>query len=101
MIKKTSRKTIRKEKYSKPPQKNQATNKTVVKHFQNPWSSGYLKLVDQGKKITNIPIVCNIYNKIRRIFLYKNVYAQPVTIEGTSVIILSKRKSKLLNTVDG
>ena len=53
------------------------------------------------RTFTNIPKVCNTYNEIWGTFPYKNVYAQSVTIEGSSVIFSSKRKSKLLKTVEG
>ena len=65
--------------YSKPPNKNYPTNKTIIKYFDDTWSSDLLDMNDYGIKNNKgyryILVVIDNFCKFGWTILVKNKYA--------------------------
>ena len=105
MVKQSLIDTFINEIYSRPPNKNYSTNKTIVKHIDNTWSMDLLDMVDYGVKNNNgyryILVVIDNFSKIGWTVPLKIKFAQTITDEVSNLINKSKRKPNLIETDDG
>ena len=104
-MKKDSTKTFIREIYSKPTKKNFPTNKTIIKSFDETWSSDLLDMNDYGIKNNKgyryILIVIDNFSKFGWTIPLNNKYAQSITDAFSQVAKTSGRKPHLLETDDG
>ena len=91
--------------YSKPPKKNQATNKTDVYHNDDIWSLDILYLKDYGPENNTghryALVIIDISNKFGCRVPLKNKNAQTIKDFFENIIIISKRKPNLIETDRG
>ena len=91
--------------YSKPPNKNYRTNKTIIKSIDDTWSSDLLDMNDYGIKNNKgyryILVVTDNFSKFGWTNPLKNKYAQSITDAFSQIIKTSRRKPNLLETDDG
>ena len=104
MVKKDKIKIFIDEIYSKPPQKNYPTNKTIIKSIDDVWSSDLLDMNDYGfknkKGYRYILVVIKNFSKIGWTITLKNKYAQSITVAFSQIDKTSRRKPNLLETDD-
>ena len=105
MVKKDLTKIFIDEIYSKPPNKNYSTNKTIIKSIDDTWSSDLLDMNDYGIKNNKgyryILVVIDNFSKFGWTIPLKNKYAQSITDAFSQIIKSSRRKPNLLETDDG
>ena len=98
-------KTFINEIYSRPPNKNYETNKTMIKSIDDTWSSDLLDMNDYGIKNNKgyryILIIVDNFSKFGWTIPLKNKYAQSITDAFSQNIKTSRRKPNLLETDDG
>ena len=91
--------------YSKPPKKNFPTNKTIIKSFDDTWSSDLLDMNDYGIKNNKgyryILVVIDNFSKFGWTIPLKNKYAQSLRDAFSQINKSSRRKPNLLETDDG
>ena len=91
--------------YSKSPNKNYKTNKTIIKSIDDTWSSDLLDMNDYGPKNNRgyryILVVVDNFSKFGWTITLKNKYAQSITDAFSQIITTSRRKPNLLETDDG
>ena len=91
--------------YSKSPNKNYETNKTMIKSIDDTWSSDLLDMNDYGPKNNRgyrcILVVVDNFSKFGWTIPLKNKYAQSITDAFSQIIKTSRRNPKLLETDDG
>ena len=91
--------------YSKSPNKNYKTNKTIIKSIDDTWSSDLLDMNDYGPKNNRgyryILVVVDNFSKFGWTIPLKNKYAQSIRDAFSQIIKTSKRKPNLLETDDG
>ena len=91
--------------YSKPPKKNYPTNKTIIKSFDDTWSSDLLDMNDYGPKNNKgyryILVVIDNFSKFGWTIPLKNKFSQSITDAFSEIIKSSNRKPNLLETDDG
>ena len=91
--------------YSKPPNKNYPTNKTIIKSIDDTWSSDLLDMNDYGPKNNSgfryILVVIDNFSKFGWTIPLKNKYAQSITDAFSQIAKSSKRKPNFLETDDG
>ena len=104
-MKKNLTKTFIDEIYSKPPNKNYPTDKTVIKSIEDTWSSDLLDMNDYGIKNNKgyryILLVIDNFSKFGWTIPLKNKYAQSITDAFSQINETSRRKPSLLETDDG
>ena len=85
--------------YSKPPEKNSATNKTDVYYIDDIWSLDILDLKDYGsesnRKYRYVLVVIDNFSKYGWTVPLKNKYAQTIKDSFENILISSKRKPNL------
>ena len=105
MIRKDLIKIFINEIYSRPPNKNYETNKTMIKSIDDTWSSDLLDMNDYGIKNNKgyryILVVVDNFSKFGWTIPLKNKYAQSITDAFSQIIKTSRRKPNLLETDDG
>ena len=105
MIRKDLIKIFINEIYSRPPNKNYETNKTMIKSIDDTWSSDLLDMNDYGIKNNKgyryILVVVDNFSKFGWTIPLKNKYAQSITDAFSQIIKISRRKPNLLETDDG
>ena len=105
MVKKDLIKIFINEIYSRPPNKNYETNKTMIKSIDDTWSSDLLDMNDYGIKNNKgyryILVVVDNFSKFGWTIPLKNKYAQSITDAFSQIIKTSRRKPNLLETDDG
>ena len=91
--------------YTKPPNRNYPTNKTIVKSIDDIWYSDLLDMNDYGPKNNKgfryILVVIDNFSKFGWTIPLKNKYAQSITDAFSQIVNSSKRKPNLLETDDG
>ena len=91
--------------YSRPPNKNYETNKTMIKSIDDTWSSDLLDMNDYGPKNNRgyryILVIVDNFSKFGWTKPLKNKYSQSITDAFSQIIKTSKRKPNLLETDDG
>ena len=91
--------------YSRPPNKNYETNKTMIKSIDDTWSSDLLDMIDYGPKNNRgyryILVVVDNFSKFGWTIPLTNKYSQSITDAFSQIIKTSKRKPNLLETDDG
>ena len=91
--------------YSKSPNKNYSTNKTIIKSVDDTWSSDLLDMNDYGIKNNKgyryILVVIDKFSKFGWTIPLKNKYAESITDAFSQIIKTSRRKPSLLETDDG
>ena len=91
--------------YSRPPNKNYETNKTMIKSIDDTWSSDLLDMNDYGPKNNRcyryILVVIDNFSKFGWTIPLKNKYSQSITDAFSQIIKTSRRKPNLLETDDG
>ena len=91
--------------YSKPPMRNNPTNKTLIKSIDDTWSSDLLDMNDYGPKNNRgyryILVVIDNFSKFGWTIPLKNKYSESITDAFSQIIKTSKRKPNLLETDDG
>ena len=91
--------------YSNPAKKNYPTNKTIIKSFDDTWSSVFLDMNDYGiknnKVYRHILVVVDNLSKFGWGMPLKNKYAQSLTDAFSQIIKTSRRKPNLFETDDG
>ena len=91
--------------YSRPPNKNYETNKTIIKSIDDTWSSDLLDMNDYNPKNNRgyryILVVVDNFSKFGWTIPLKNKYAQSITDAFSQIIKTSKRQPNLLETDDG
>ena len=91
--------------YSRPPNKNFESNKTIIKSIDDTWSSDLLDMNDYGPKNNRgyryILVVVDNFSRFGWIIPLKNKYAQSITDAFSQIIKTSRRKPNLLETDDG
>ena len=91
--------------YSRPPNKNYETNKTIIKCIDDMWSSDFLDMNDYGPKNNRsyryILVVVDNFSKFGWTIPLTNKYSQSITDASSQIIKTSKRKPNLLKTDDG
>ena len=105
MIRKDLTKIFIDENYSKSPNKNYKTNKTMIKYIDDTWSSDLLDMNDFGPKTNRgyryVLVVIDNFSKFGWTIPLKNKYAQSITDAFSEIIKSSNRKPNLLETDDG
>ena len=105
MVKKDKVKIFIDEIYTKSPQKNSETNKTMIKSIDDTWSSDLLDMNDYGIKNNKgyiyILVVIDNFSKFGWTIPLKNKYAQSIPDAFSQIIKTSRRKPNLLETDDG
>ena len=105
MIRKDLIKIFINEIYSRPPNKNYETNKTMIKSIDDTWSSDLLDMNDYGiKNNKGYRYILNVVDNFSRFgwtIPLKNKYAQSITDAFSQIIKTSRRKPNLLETDDG
>ena len=105
MIKRDLIKIFIDEIYSRPPNKNYETNKTMIKSIDDTWSSDLLDMNDYGPKNNRgyryILVVIDNFSKFGWTIPLKNKYSQSITDAFSQIIESSRRKPYLLETDDG
>ena len=105
MIRKDLIKIFINEIYSRPPNKNYETNKTMNKSIDDTWSSDLLDMNDYSPKNNRgyryILVVIDNFSKFGWTIPLKNKYAQSITDAFSQIIKTSRRKPNLLETDDG
>ena len=80
--------------YSKPPKKNNATNKADVYHIDDIWSLDFPDLKDYGPANNRgyrfVLVIIDIFIKIRRTVPLKNKNAQTLKDSFENILISSK-----------
>ena len=88
--------------YSKPPEKNYATNKTDVYHIDDIWSVDLLDLKDFGSENNRnfrcILAVIDNFSKFGWSVPLKNKNAQTISNSFENIVISSKNKPCLIET---
>ena len=91
--------------YSRLPNKNYETNKTMIKSIDDTWSSDLLDMNDYGIKNNKgyryILVIVDNFSKFGWTIHLKNKYAQSITDAFSQIIKTSRRKPNLLETDDG
>ena len=91
--------------YSRSPNKNYETNKTMIKSIDDTWSSDLLDRNDYGPKNNRgyryILVIVDNFSKFGWTIPLKNKYSQSITDAFSQIIKKSKRKPNLLETDDG
>ena len=91
--------------YSRSPNKNYETNKTMIKSIDDTWSSDLLDMNDYGPKNNRgyryILVIVDNFSKFGWTIPLKNKYSQSITDAFSQIIKTSKRKPNLLETDDG
>ncbi len=105
MINKDLTKTFIDEIYSKAPNKNYETNKTIYNHTDEIWSIDLADMIDY--KISNkkgyryIFIIIDNFSKNLWAIPLKNKYSQTITNEFSNILTKSKRKRLKLESDRG
>ena len=90
------------EKYSKPPKKNYATNKTNVYYIDDIWSLDILDLKDYGPKNNKgyryVLVVIDNFSKFGWTKAIKNKNAKTIKDPFENILISSKRKPNLIES---
>ena len=90
------------ETYSKPPKKNNTTNKTDVFYINNIWTLDILDLRDYGcennRGYRYVLVVFDIFSKNCWTVPLKNKNAQTIKVSFENILIKSKRKPNLIQT---
>ena len=93
------------EKYSKPPKKYYATNKTDVYHIDDIWSLDILDLKDYGPENNRgyryVLVIIENFSKFGWTIPLKNKNAQTVKDSFENILISSKRKPNLIESDRG
>ena len=91
--------------YSRLPNKNYETNKTMIKSIDDTWSSDLLDMNDYGSKNNRayryILVVVDNFSKFCWTIPLKNKFSQSITDAFSEIIKSSNRKPNLLETDDG
>ena len=91
--------------YSKPPKKNYATNKTDVYQIDDIWVLDILDLKDYGPEknigYRNVLVVIDNFSKYGWTIPLKNKNAQTIKDSFEIILISSKRKPNLIESVRG
>ena len=91
--------------YSRSPNKNYETNKTMIKSIDDTWSSDLLDMNDYGPKNNRgyryILVIVDNFSKFGWTIPLKNKYSQSITDAFSQINKTSKRKPNLLETDDG
>ena len=91
--------------YSRSPNKNYETNKTMIKSIDDTWSSDLLDMNDYGPKNNRgyryILVIVDNFSKFGWTIPLKNKYSQSITDAFSQIMKTSKRKPNLLETDDG
>ena len=91
--------------YSRPPNKNYETNKTMIKSVDDTWSSDLLDMNDYGPKNNKgyryILVVIDNFSKFGWTIPLKNKFSQSISDAFSEIIKSSNRKPNLLETDDG
>ena len=93
------------ENYSRPPNKNYETNKTMIKSVDDTWSSDLLDMNDYGPKNNKgyryILLVIDNFSKFGWTIPLKNKFSQSISDAFSEIIKSSNRKPNLFETDDG
>ena len=93
------------EKYSKPPKKNYATNKTNVYYIDDIWSLDILDSKDHGPEINRgyryVLVIIDNFSKFGWTIPIKNKNAQTIKDSFENILISSKRKPNLIESDRG
>ena len=93
------------EKYSKPPKKFYATNKTDVYHIDDIWSLDILDIKDYGPKNNRgyryVLVIIDNFSKFGWTIPLKNKNAQTIKDSFENILISSKRKPGLIESDRG
>ena len=91
--------------YSKPPEKNNATNKTDVYHIDDIWSLDILDLENYGPENKRgyryVLVIVDNFSKLGWTVPLKNKKAQTIKNSFENNLICSKRKPKLFESDRG
>ena len=91
--------------YSKGPKKNYPTNKTDVYHIDDIWSLDILDLKDYGPKNNRgyryVLVIIDNFSKYGWTLPLKNKNAQTIKDSFETILVSSKRKPNLIETVRG
>ena len=91
--------------FSSSPKKNYETNNTMIKSFDDNWSSDLLDVNDYGPENNRgykyILVVIDNFSKFGWIIAFKNKYALSITDAFSQIVKTSKRKPNFVETDDG
>ena len=105
MTKRDLIKTFIDEIYSRPPNRNYETNKTMIKSIDDTWSPDLLDMNDYGPKNNKgyryISVVIGNFSKFVWTIPLKDKFTQSILDAFSQIIKTSRRKPYLLETDDG
>ena len=91
--------------YSRPPNKNYETNKTMIKSIDDTWSSDLLDMNDYGPKNNKgyryILVEIDNFSKFGWTVPLRDKFARSILDAFSQIIKTSRRKPYLLETDDG